>query len=313
MHDEGDLDRALAEIQEDCYEELYHIILTAEETEASRLGTLTNANLDDVIPREALIEISKVLPQSTSALESVEGVTEEVLTKYQDIILSITKHYHIMKRDVRLKHRMRKNISKHKLNVPTPSSSIKGQDQVVPVISKFVFSKAAPKAVNTSSAIGTLSSEIKQDEDVKVRVETLKPSLKFGRRMSHNAAVSTTCTPPATDTPPLVSRRSLTSSVPDQVNASSPSSTMTTAVPSVSRTCSLSTKTASEDTSSFASLKKSSSAKLPLMSMIESSSVALRPRRIPTETIGDDEEVIDIVVGEVVNPSKIFIQKGKIN
>ena len=309
MHDEADLERALAEIQEDCYEELYHIILASEQSDASRVGLKSvaeNRDIEDVVPRETLLEISTVLPQSVSGLGSIEGLTEEVLMKYGDTILSITKDYHVMKRDVRLKHRMRKNISKHKLRVS--STSLKDPEQQVNAKSTAAaFSKAVKTVYDVESS--TSSPNSKPEETKKV--ETLKPSLNFGRRMSHVGAVTTESLSPVTSLVVSTSSSLVVTSSINQVTVSSPSSTMrksTTSDTSMTSSLSTSTTTAAAGNIPLTSFQNASisSANLPQMSMI-----ALKPRTIPTETVDDDVEVLDIVVGEVFNPSKIFIQKGK--
>ena len=90
-------DVKLKELEEDCIEELCHI-LSVVKADDDPLG----------VSSTLLKQIAEVLPRSSEVLETLDGMTPAIMN-HQEIILTITEEYQQMKRKLLLKKRMVKN------------------------------------------------------------------------------------------------------------------------------------------------------------------------------------------------------------
>ena len=89
------LDPAIQEIQEECLEQLKHVVLAT----AQGLQDTMISGVNEVIPIACLREITASLPTTAAALGRVEHMTRHRMTNYQEVILSVTKEFHQKKMD----------------------------------------------------------------------------------------------------------------------------------------------------------------------------------------------------------------------
>jgi len=225
-------DVKLKELEEDCIEELCHI-LSVVKADDDPLG----------VSSTLLKQIAEVLPRSSEVLETLDGMTPDIMY-HQEIILTITEEYQQMKRKLLLRKRMVKNRERMNLTTTATTSA-------------------------TASAIG--NNLVQKGKDNLLGCCPAKPleTIKIVLKTRKNKNPKTTSLEPA---PEDVSNERKISGAVD-----------------VSETKSVSDVDIIVETPQL---------------------VVRKPREIPVETIPELTEVLDVVVAEVVNPSKIFIQKA---
>ena len=87
----GETDPRLMVLQEDCFSELKHLVLeTGRELHPSKQFKGVN----DIIPLQALKQISEKLPTTMEALRRMEYLTEYRASLYGEVILNVTREYH---------------------------------------------------------------------------------------------------------------------------------------------------------------------------------------------------------------------------
>ena len=99
-------DFKLKELEEDCLEELCHILSVVKADDGDPLDASSSL----------LKQISEELPRSTESLASLEGMTPTIM-QHEEIILTITEEYHQMRRKLLLKKRIMNN--KERMNLHT--------------------------------------------------------------------------------------------------------------------------------------------------------------------------------------------------
>ena len=102
-------DVKLKELDEDCLEELCHI-LSVVKADDDPLG----------VSSTLLKQIAEVLPRSSEVLETLDGMTPGIMY-HQEIILTITEEYQQMKRKLLLRKRMVKN--RERMNLTTTATT----------------------------------------------------------------------------------------------------------------------------------------------------------------------------------------------
>ena len=105
-------DVKLKELEDDCIEELCHILSVVKDDD-DPLGVTSTL----------LKQIAEVLPRSSEVLETLDGMTPAIM-KHQEIILTITEEYQQMKRKLLLKKRVVKNRERMNLTTSATSSTI---------------------------------------------------------------------------------------------------------------------------------------------------------------------------------------------
>ena len=104
-------DVKLKELEEDCLEELCHILSVVKADDGDPLDASSSL----------LKQISEELPRSTESLASLEGMTPTIM-QHEEIILTITEEYQQMRRKLLLKKRIMKN--KERMNLQTSKDKL---------------------------------------------------------------------------------------------------------------------------------------------------------------------------------------------
>ena len=107
MTSKEDIENKLLEIQEDCFDELKHIVLESEKINLASDNFSTTTN--NVVP--VLKEISESLPQTSHDLADVIR-HHRLLPCYEEIILTITNEYYQMRRKALLQARKQRNVER---------------------------------------------------------------------------------------------------------------------------------------------------------------------------------------------------------
>ena len=280
------METRLAEIEEDCLEELLHIVSATfpdEEVEEPDGGQL----------KKDLKMIAATLPIREGELAEIVGENSDLLSKCADIILEITQEYHQMKRKIVLEMRKKKNLNQLKSSISKMSSG-RTQDSL-----------ASTQNPIDSNLNDTYLEEISKVDIVKVK-------LNSNKRTDSASTKSISSLEPLIPKPdivlesvfekPSISPMSLSSisQNEDANGASLPPSRM----------------------SSYQSMKScevlvpitntNSAANLSLSSLVPPTSSSSRPSEIPTISLPEDN-MLSVAVAEVVSPSKMYINLGKID
>ena len=104
-------DVKLKDLEEDCLEELWHILSVVKADDGDPLD----------ISSSLLKQIAEELPRSAESLGSLEGMTPTIM-QHEEIILTITEEYQQMRRKLLLKKRIMKN--NERMNLQTSKDKL---------------------------------------------------------------------------------------------------------------------------------------------------------------------------------------------
>ena len=89
--DAANADPRLAELRDDCFNELKHLVL---ETGREMYPNKQIKGVNEIIPLQALKQIAEKLPTSRDTLKGIEYMTEYRLNLYAEVILGVTTEYY---------------------------------------------------------------------------------------------------------------------------------------------------------------------------------------------------------------------------
>ena len=276
------METRLAEIEEDCLEELLHIVsATFPDEEVEEPGGQLN---------KALKMIAATLPIREGELAEIVGENSVILANCADIILEITQEYHQMKRKIVLEMRKKKNLN-----------------QLKSATSKMSSGRTQDSLASTHNSVDSNLNDTYFEEISKVDI--VKVKLNINKRSDSASTKSILSLEHLNPKPESVvedkiqcsstSLMSLSSISPndDAIDASSPPSRM----------------------SSFKSMETcevlvpitntNSAANLSLSSLLPPTPSTSRQSEIPTISLPEDN-VLSVAVAEVVSPSKMYINLG---
>jgi len=272
----------LKELEEDCLDELNHILSVVKDDDEDPLD----------VPSSLLKQIAKELPRSVETLARLEGMNPAIM-KYEEIILTITEEYQQMKRKILLKQRMMKNRERMKLPAIADSQScISSSSNINRLMdaSKTQIAKVKVDNLQVESfpkPLETIKIVLKSKKNKNFQTTFLEPEVGNKMRPSLVDVSETKLMDPLiVQTPQVEVKNKSSKTTPFELDVVNKNVRQ------------ISVEAEVFETKSFDPLT------------VKSQVVDVKPREIPVETISDETEVLDVVVAEVTNPSKIYIQKA---
>ena len=343
IKDNSKLQNLLDELHSDCLQDLVNVVLALY-----NVADLSEVEHD--VTEEMLKKISRELPISRPALSGCLGdkVAGDELEKIVEMFLPITKEYSDLRRSLKLKFRMKKtdsaatsSVCSSYTNTPeksdpqlldaTKTEKISNMEKMMLRLKKTTKSKQPSMTISLSSTKESSTmrrlSPIREQErpdtssDIEIPTNTAEPDhdqvqveCDIQNKISSLSKASSIDTTEAFPPTRVISAEDLRG---EQVEKSEKFWVLKTESPTTTEV----DQAPDEDDDDLANSKVLLNQLQPqdfhsLRSLMnafrrnqEESSVKIV---IPKETVPEDE-VLDVVVGEIYNPSKLYLQLGRIN